>query len=322
MRDNLCRAAEVIFQKRQEESVMNATAVIRKKKRWWQSYAIWFILPAFVLYTLFVMIPTFNSIYLSFTSWDGISENVRYIGFDNFKEIWESPRVHNALTNTIIVAVSLVLLENVVALVLAILVDQVRWFRNLFRSIFYFPVLMSGIIMGFIWMIILNYNFGVVNQLLDMTGLSAIKTDWLGNPDFALLSIILSTVWKASGYYMIIYLAGLQGIPQELLEAASIDGAGKWKQFRHVTFPLLAGATTVCVMLSMINSLKLFDQIAVMTNGGPGFATETLTYIIYKVAFGEGRQGFGTALAIVLFILILIISLIQIRLLRKREVEM
>jgi multiple sugar transport system permease protein/raffinose/stachyose/melibiose transport system permease protein len=322
MRDNLCRAAEVIFQKRQEESVMNATAVIRKKKKWWQSYAIWFILPAFVLYTLFVMIPTFNSIYLSFTSWDGISENVRYIGFDNFKEIWESPRVHNALTNTIIVAVSLVLLENVVALVLAILVDQVRWFRNLFRSIFYFPVLMSGIIMGFIWMIILNYNFGVVNQLLDMTGLSAIKTDWLGNPDFALLSIILSTVWKASGYYMIIYLAGLQGIPQELLEAASIDGAGKWKQFRHVTFPLLAGATTVCVMLSMINSLKLFDQIAVMTNGGPGFATETLTYIIYKVAFGEGRQGFGTALAIVLFILILIISLIQIRVLRKREVEM
>ncbi|XID93259.1 carbohydrate ABC transporter permease [Paenibacillaceae bacterium WGS1546] len=301
---------------------MNAAAMIGKKKKRWQSYAIWFILPAFVLYSLFVMIPTFSSIYLSFTSWDGISDNIRYIGFDNFKEIGESPRVRNALTNTIIVAVSLVLLENVVALVLAILVDQVRWLRNLFRSIFYFPVLMSGIIMGFIWMIILNYNFGVVNQLLDALGLSVLKTDWLGNPDFALISIILSTVWKASGYYMIIYLAGLQGIPQELLEAASIDGAGKWKQFRHITFPLLAGATTVCVMLSMINSLKLFDQIAVMTNGGPGFATETLTYIIYRVAFGEGRQGFGTALAIVLFILILIISLIQIRVLRRREVEM
>jgi len=301
---------------------MNAVNSGTKKKRWWQNYAIWFILPAFLLYSIFVMVPTFSSIYLSFTSWDGISENIRYIGLDNFKEIWDSPRVHNALTNTIIVAIALVLLENIVALILALLVDQVRWFKNLFRSIFYFPVLMSGIIMGFIWMIILNYNFGVVNQLLDMVGLSALKTDWLGNPDYALLSIILSTVWKASGYYMIIYLAGLQGIPQELLEAASIDGAGKWKQFRHVTFPLLAGATTVCVMLSMINSLKLFDQIAVMTNGGPGFATETLTYIIYRVAFGEGRQGFGTALAIVLFILILIISLIQIRVLRKREVQM
>jgi len=301
---------------------MNATATGRKKKSGWRGYAIWFILPAFLLYSLFVMTPTLSSIYLSFTSWDGISENIRYIGWDNFKEIGESPRVHNALKNTILVAIALVLLENVVALALAILVDQVRWFRNLFRSIFYFPVLMSGIIMGFIWMIILNYNFGVVNQLLDAVGLSSLKTDWLGNPDYALLSIILSTVWKASGYYMIIYLAGLQGIPQELLEAASIDGAGKWKQFRHVTFPLLAGATTVCVMLSMINSLKLFDQIAVMTNGGPGFATETLTYIIYRVAFGEGRQGFGTALAMVLFALILIISLVQIRLLRKREVQM
>ncbi|MCR2807933.1 carbohydrate ABC transporter permease [Paenibacillus soyae] len=301
---------------------MSAAATVKRKKQWWRSYAIWFILPAFILYSVFVMVPTFSSVYLSFTSWDGISESIRYIGLDNFKEIWESPRVHNALKNTIIVAIALVLLENAVALLLAILVDQVRWLRNFFRSIFYFPVLMSGIIMGFIWMIILNYNFGVVNQLLDMLGLGVLKADWLGDPDFALLSIILSTVWKASGYYMIIYLAGLQGIPQELLEAASIDGAGKWKQFRHVTFPLLAGATTVCVMLSMIGSLKLFDQIAVMTNGGPGFATETLTYIIYKVAFGEGRQGFGTALAIVLFILILIISLIQIRLLRKREVQM
>ncbi|MBW7476320.1 sugar ABC transporter permease [Paenibacillus oenotherae] len=301
---------------------MNATIVKKRKKKWWLNYTFWFILPSFVLYTLFVIWPTVSSINLSFTSWDGINPEVRYIGLDNFKEIWESTRVHNALKNTIILAVSLVVLENVVALGLAILVDKVRWFRNLFRSIFYFPVLMSGIIMGFIWMIILNYNFGVFNQLLDMTGLASWKLDWLGNPDFALWAIILSTVWKAAGYYMIIYLAGLQGIPQDLLEAASIDGAGRWKQFVHITFPLLAGATTVCVMLSMIGSLKLFDQIAVMTNGGPGFATETLTYIIYRVAFGEGRQGFGTALSLVLFALILIVSLIQIKLLRRREVQM
>ncbi|WP_020619829.1 carbohydrate ABC transporter permease [Paenibacillus daejeonensis] len=301
---------------------MDATLEKKKKKTWRLGYAFWFILPAFVLYTTFVMWPTFSSISLSFTSWDGINPDIRYIGLENFREIWNSPRVHNAIWNSILLAIALVVLENVVALGLAILVDKVRWFRNLFRSIFYFPVLMSGIIMGFIWMIILNYNFGVVNQLLDMTGLSAIKADWLGNPDYAMASIILSTVWKSAGYYMIIYLAGLQGIPQELLEAASIDGAGRWKQFRHITFPLLAGAMTVCIMLAMINSLKLFDQIAVMTNGGPGFATETLTYIIYRVAFGEGRQGFGTALGIVLFFIIVIISLIQIRVLRKREVQM
>lgn len=301
---------------------MNATIVKKKKKKWWLNYTFWFILPSFLLYTVFVIWPTLSSINLSFTSWDGINPEVRYIGWENFKEIWESTRVHNALKNTIILAVALVILENIVALGLAILVDKVRWCRNLFRSIFYFPVLMSGIIMGFIWMIILNYNFGVFNQLLEKIGLGSWKFDWLGDPDFALWAIILSTVWKAAGYYMIIYLAGLQGIPQELLEAASIDGAGRWKQFIHITFPLLAGATTVCVMLSMIGSLKLFDQIAVMTNGGPGFATETLTYIIYRVAFGEGRQGFGTALSLVLFALILIISLIQIKLLRKREVQM
>lgn len=176
--------------------------------------------------------------------------------------------------------------------------------------------------MGFVWTIILNYNFGVVTQLLDKLHLSFLKIDWLGNPDYALIAIIFATVWKGAGYYMIIYLAGLQGIPPELSEAASIDGANRWQQFRHITFPLLAGAFTVCMMLSMIASLKIFDQIAVMTDGGPGFATETLTYIIYKVGFGELRQGFGTALSLILFILILIVSLIQIKLLRSREVQL
>ncbi|WP_426452458.1 carbohydrate ABC transporter permease [Paenibacillus sp. S-38] len=293
-----------------------------KRKRPWISFSVLFILPSFLLYTLFVIVPTFSSIYLSFTSWDGVSTDIRYIGFDNFVEMWHSERVHNALKNTLILSAVLVVLENVTAIALAIVVDQVRWFRNLFRSVFYFPVLLSGIVMGFVWTIILNYNFGVVTQLLDGMGLGGLKIDWLGNPDYALLAIIMTTVWKSSGYYMIIYLAGLQGIPAELTEAASIDGANRWQQFRHITFPLLAGAMTVCVMLSMIASLKIFDQIAVMTDGGPGFATETLTYIVYKVGFGELRQGYGTALSLVLFLLILIVSLIQIRILRKREVQM
>lgn len=290
------------------------------KKKWF-NYAFWFILPAFLLYSVFVIAPTASALYLSFTSWNGISDDIRYIGFSNFVEIWNSTRVHHALKNTLIFTVALVVLENVLAIALAILVDKVRWFRNFFRSIFYLPVLMSGVVMGFIWVIILNYNFGVVNQLLDMLGLASWKVDWLGDPDLALISIIFSTVWKAAGYYMIIYLAGLQGIPPELTEAASIDGANGWQQFRHITFPLLASAMTVCMMLSMIGSLKIFDQIAVMTDGGPGFATETLTYIIYKVGFGELRQGFGTALAIVLFLLTLVLSLIQIKVLRKREVQ-
>ncbi|MFC4305119.1 carbohydrate ABC transporter permease [Cohnella boryungensis] len=301
---------------------MTTALAPKKKKKKWVSYSVLFILPSLLIYTLFVIGPTISSLYLSFTSWDGVSSEVRYIGMANFEEIWNSERVHNALKNTILLTIALVILENILALALAMLVDQVRWFKNLFRSIFYFPVLLSGLVMGFVWTIILNYNFGVLNRLLELVGLDSLKTDWLGNPDFALVSIILSTVWKAAGYYMIIYLAALQGVPPELNEAASIDGANKWQQFRHITFPLLAGAVTVCMMLSMIGSLKIFDQIAVMTDGGPGFATETLTYIVYKVGFGELRQGFGTAMALVLFLLILIVSIIQIKVLRKREVQL
>ncbi|QMV40941.1 carbohydrate ABC transporter permease [Cohnella cholangitidis] len=301
---------------------MTTALAPKKKKKKWVSYSVLFILPSLLIYTFFVIAPTISSLYLSFTSWDGVSSEVRYIGMANFEEIWNSERVHNALKNTILLTIALVILENILALALAMLVDQVRWFKNLFRSIFYFPVLLSGLVMGFVWTIILNYNFGVLNRLLELVGLDSLKTDWLGNPDYALVSIILSTVWKSAGYYMIIYLAALQGVPPELNEAASIDGANKWQQFRHITFPLLAGAVTVCMMLSMIGSLKIFDQIAVMTDGGPGFATETLTYIVYKVGFGELRQGFGTAMALVLFLLILIVSIIQIKVLRRREVQL
>jgi raffinose/stachyose/melibiose transport system permease protein len=301
---------------------MDHAYVPTKKKKKWQSYALVFILPSLILYSLFVIIPTLGSVYYSFTSWDGVSEDVRFIGFANFVEIWNSPRVHNALKNTMVLTVSLVILENVIAVMLAVMVDKVRWFRNFFRSIFYFPVLISGVVMGFVWTIILNYNFGVINQMLEAIGMGAYIVDWLGNPNYAMISIILSTVWKSAGYYMIIYLAGLQGIPQELSEAASIDGANGWQQFRHITFPMLAGSVTVCMVLSMISSLKIFDQIAVMTDGGPGFETETLTYIIYKVGIGELRQGFGTAMALVLFLIIMIITVIQVKLLQKREVQL
>jgi ABC-type sugar transport system permease subunit len=293
-----------------------------KKKKWWKSYALYFILPSFLLYSLFIVYPTASSIYLSLTSWNGISPEIKFIGLENFKEIFQSERVHNALKNTVILTVVLVILENIVALGLAIIIERIRRFSNFFRVAFYLPVLLSGIVMGFIWKIIYNYNFGALSQILDKVGLSGLKVDWLGDSDLSIYAIIFATVWKQSGYYMIIYLAALQGVPQELHEAAKIDGASPWQLFRHVTFPLLSGAVTVSVILSTISSLKIFDQIAIMTDGGPGFATETLTYIVYKVAFAEARQGFGTALALVLFALILIVAIIQIRVLRKREVQL
>ncbi|MFC0333390.1 carbohydrate ABC transporter permease [Paenibacillus sepulcri] len=282
-----------------------------------------FLLPAFLLFTGFIVAPAISSIYYSFTNFDGVNPaTMNFIGAANYKEMIDSDRVHNAFKNTIILTVSLMILENIVALVLAVLVDQVRWFKNFFRSVFYLPVLISGIVMGFIWTILYNFNFGAINQILTKLGLESWAIDWLGDQRYTMISIIVATVWKGAGYYMIIYLAALQGVPQDLGEASRIDGANRWQQFRHVTFPLLAGAVTVCMTLALINGLKVFDQIAVMTDGGPGFTSETMTYIIYKVAFAEGRQGFGTALAIGLFALILITTAIQTFILRKREVQL
>lgn len=155
-----------------------------------------------------------------------------------------------------------------------------------------------------------------------MIGLGTLKQDWLGNADIAIWAVALVMIWKGAGYYMIIYLAALQGVPQDVQEAATIDGASALQRFRFITLPLISGSFTICFTLSLINGLKVFDQIAVMTDGGPGFATETIVYLLYKSGFGEGRQGYGTAVGVVLLFIILILNNIQSAILRKREVQL
>lgn len=279
-----------------------------------------FILPCFVLYTGLIILPSLTSIQLSFTNWDGLSSSYRYIGFDNYYEIFTSSRFFNALWRTLFLTLIVSVGENVAALSLALALDRVRWLKNIFRVCFYIPVLISGIVSGFIWLTMFNWNFGIINSALRLAGLGDFAVNWIGNPNTVLFSLALTIIWKSSGYYMVIYLAGLQGIPKDCLESATIDGANGWQSFWHITFPLLAGSLTINFTLSLINGLKIFDQIVVMTNGGPGFSSETITYLIYKVAFSESRQGFGTALAVVLFVLIFILNGVQSKVLRRREV--
>ena len=280
-----------------------------QKKRKFDTTAFLFIAPAFILFTVFLIVPTVSSFYYSFTSWDGINPNIKFIGFDNYKEIFTSARFGNALKNTALLTVVISICENALALGLALLVDNVIKGKNLFRAIFYLPVILSGIVSGFIWKIMYSYNFGPVNKVLDMIGLGALKQDWLGNADIAIWAVAVVMIWKGAGYYMIIYLAALQGVPQDVQEAATIDGASALQRFRFIT-------------LSLINGLKVFDQIAVMTDGGPGFATETIVYLLYKSGFGEGRQGYGTAVGVVLLVIILVLNNIQSAILRKREVQL
>ncbi len=293
-----------------------------KKTKKFDSTAFLFIAPAFILFTAWVIIPTISSVYYSFTSWDGISEDIKFIGLANYREIFTSARFGNALKNTAILTVFISVLENAAALAFALMVDNVRWGKNFFRSAFYIPVLISGIVSGFIWKIMYNYNFGTFNSLLQSVGLEQFKQDWLGNTSLTLVMIGLVMIWKGAGYYMIIYLASLQSVPTELIEAAEIDGASAWQRFKSITIPLISGAFTINFTLSLIKGLKVFDEINVMTDGGPGFTSETLVYLLYKVGFNEGRQGFGTAVGIMLLFIIIILNTLQQKFLKSREVQM
>jgi len=301
--------------------LMAALQWLPEKKGALQKSLLWFVVPALTMYTAFVIVPAVSSVYLAFTSYDGITEaSMRFIGFDNFVNIFGSARFGSATLNTVIIAAAFTVLVNIIALALAVAVDRVRWGRNIFRSGFYLPVLISGVIAGFIWRIMFNYSFGVVNYVLNAFGISSAKfIDTMPN---ALLSIIFVLLWKNAGYYMIIYLAALQGISADLLEAASIDGANSRQTFRHITIPMLAGSFTINLTLALINGLKIYDEIAILTDGGPGFSTETITYMVYKVAFGEMRQGYGTAMAVILFLIILVFGGFQSTMLRKREVQL
>lgn len=296
--------------------------MVQRKKRGIDKTALAFIAPALILYVLFIIVPTVSSVYYSFTSWDGISPDVKFIGLANYKEIFTSARFGNALKNTIILTVFISVLENAFALALAVLVDNIRWGKNFFRSAFYIPVLISGIVSGFIWKIMYNYNFGAINSILTQIGLGDFRQDWLGNTALTLIMIGVVLVWKGAGYYMIIYLASLQSVSTDVIEAAEIDGASPWQRFRMITIPLISGAFTINFTLSLINGLKVFDQINVMTDGGPGFTSETLVYLLYKVGFTEGRQGFGTAVGIMLLFIIIILNTIQQKFLRSREVQL
>lgn len=293
-----------------------------KPKKGIDKVTIAFIAPAFIFFTLFIIVPTISSVYYSFTSWDGISPNVKFVGLANYKEIFTSARFGNALKNTIILTVFISICENVMALGLALIVDNVRWGKNVFRSTFYLPVLVSGIVSGFIWKIMYNYNFGTFNTILKNIGLEDARQDWLGNTSLTLIMIGLVLVWKGAGYYMIIYLASLQSVSTDLIEAAQIDGATAIQRFRHITIPMISGAFTINFTLSLINGLKVFDQINVMTDGGPGFTSETLVYLLYKVGFNEGRQGFGTAVGIMLLFIIIVLNTLQQKFLRSREVQL
>lgn len=198
---------------------------------------------------------------MSFSNWDGLRKTYDYVGIRNYIEIFTSKRFGAAFYNTIYLIVMVTLFENVPALALAMFVDRIRWGKGFFRAVFYVPLLISGIVSGFLGVTMYNWNFGVFNSIIRQLGFENMAVDWIGDPKNVLNSLVLTNIWKGVGYYMIIYLAGLQSISKDYIEAAMIDGANAFQAFKHITFPLLAGSITINMTLSLISGLKIFDQI-------------------------------------------------------------
>ena len=292
------------------------------KRSFWNQYtiSILFILPAFCVFFLFLLLPLVKAFQFSFTDWNGISKVINYIGLDNYKEFFTSKNSYAAIGRTFLLAGYVVIIQNALALLYAEFMDSLRKGGNIYKVIFFAPSILSTIIVAFLWNFMYSPADGVLNTIFtmfNMDNLAAIQ--WLANPDLALFSIGNVMVWQFFGYTMVIYYSGMQSISETYFEAAKIDGANSWQVFWRVKFPLIASVFTINVILSVMGALKQFEHIFLMTNGGPGRATETISIMIYDQAFGISRMGYGTAISIILLIMILLVSTIQLKFLQSRE---
>ena len=275
------------------------------------------MLPAVAVVLAFRYVATGAGTWYAFTDWDGLSD-ATWVGLDNFRQIFEDPASRGALKNTIVLAFTFVIASNVIGLALALALQRTIKTRGLLRALFFVPVVMSSLAVSYVWQFIFSFT-GPLNQLLGALGLESWQRPWTGDPTWALWTIFVVLVWQFVGLSMVMYLAGLEGIPEELDEASAVDGASTFRRFRKITLPLLAPAITVSVTLSTIYGLGVFDQVLAVTGGGPVDASETLATQIYKQTFAFGRFGYGTALSLILTVLITVLAVAQLVILRRRE---
>ena len=279
-----------------------------------------FTLPAVVMVLIAIYIPFVMSGYYSLTEWNGISRNPVFVGLANFRTIFSSgsPEFVNALWFTFKYSALFIVFSNVLALALAVALTQKFHLANFLRGLFFLPYIMSMTIVGFIWKFIFTQGF---EKLYEITGWGVWNFSWLGDSRLAFWSLVLVGVWQSLGFYIVLYIAGLQAIPTEVLEAASIDGATSRQRFFRVVLPLLGPSITTCIFMSLTNSLKVFDIILALTKGGPGGATYSATLDIYREAFQNNNYGLGSAKAIVFFVIVLILTQVVLKIFESREVK-
>lgn len=268
-----------------------------------------FILPNLLGFAIFTLVPMVFSLGLALMSWDGANQ-VSWVGLENFKNLLDDSTFKIALKNTFWYVGGTVPLTMICSLGLAVLLNQPIRGRNIFRTIYFFPYVASLVAVAVVWNMLFFPSAGPVNEFLRAIGVEN-PPRWSASVDWAMPTVILASIWRNMGYYMIIYLAALQGIPRILYEAAEIDGASAWQKFRYVTVPMLTPATFFISIMLTITSFKVFDLIMVMTNGGPGRATNVLVIHTYNTAFRQFKFGYSSAIAMVLFVLVMVITIVQ-----------
>jgi raffinose/stachyose/melibiose transport system permease protein len=279
---------------------------------------LWLTMPAVLLVTAFVLVPFVMSVSYSFTKWNGLDKVPAFIGLANYAALLTDTDMARTLGFTFKYMACVVVLTNIVALLLAVLLDNKVKGERILRTGFFLPYIISLIVIGYIWKFILSRGF---TSLYDVTHTGIFGLSWLGDRTLAFISVVFVSMWQAIGFYLVVYIAGLQTVPREVLEAAMIDGAGGLRRFFRVTFPLIMASVTVCVFYSITNALKAFDVIFVLTEGGPGTATTSVALNIYQTAFIYSRFGYGTAQSVVLFLFILVVTVLQLTVFKRREVE-
>lgn len=279
-----------------------------------------FILPAFLLYALFMIYPFFQSIYLSFTDWNGVTPVKNWVGLANYRDMIEDVRLWKALRNNLTWVIIGTISPMVIGLFLAMLLWRQPRGYTLFRTVYFLPQVLSSVVIAIVWGWLYNPIFGLLNQTLERVGLESWQRAWLGDPDLALYAVLVAAIWAETGFVFVVFMAGLQNVSRDLIEAATIDGANAWRRFWDVTIPQLSHVITVIGSLLLIGGFNVFDIVFVMTGGGPNNATELIATYTYREAFTQNRIGYAATLSLVMTAISLVASVIFIQIRERRDV--
>jgi raffinose/stachyose/melibiose transport system permease protein len=301
-----------------EAVMLPAPAPVGRRRGRWVTIAL-FLLPALVLFVLLVMAPILIAIYASAFKWNGFGGlPTNFIGLDNFTRLFSSDIFASDLWHLVLMVLFSVVIQLPFSLAIAMLLNQRIRGRAVYRLVFFAPYVLSEVITGVLFSLILSPGDGMANQLLSAVGLNS---DFLADPGTVMPSLFLVMTWKYFGFHMMIYLAGRQGIPNELIEAAQIDGASAWETFRHITLPLLGPTIRISVFLSVIYTIQLFDLVWILTGGGPSHSSETMAVTMMEFGFKRSQVGYANAISVVMFALSLVFALIYQRFVMRRDLE-